>query len=101
MGLKMDLTWRPVKEQTAITSTASSQQSAAVGAQTWCVRLGVYSATSTYGVHYSVGNNPTATGNSPFINAGQVEYVEVGPGDKIAILWHTGASTVTITEMDH
>lgn len=100
MTIAVDTVWRPIVEQTKITTSASSQQSAAFSAQTYCVRLGVASSTIANGVHYSVGTNPTATANSPLIPADWVEFIRVAPGEKIALLQEAGALVVTITEMD-
>lgn len=99
--MKVEITWRPYIEQTKITTSASSQQSAAFGVSTFAVRLGVATSASAYGVHYSVGVNPTATANSPYLPAGGVEYIQVNPSEKIALLEDTGALAVTITELTH
>lgn len=101
MKNKVDITWRTNIEQTAITTTASSQQSAAFAAGTYAVRIGVAGSTSAYGVNFSIGTNPTATANSPQIAAGGVEYIAVTPGEKVALLEVGGALKVTITEMTH
>jgi hypothetical protein len=98
---RVNALWRPNIEQTVITSSASSQQSSAFGAQTYCVRLACSGSTATVGVYYSIGFNPTATANSPRLNAGNVEYIGVNPGEKVAILEDTSALKVTITEMTH
>lgn len=101
MGVPVTVAYRPIVEQTAITTSASSQQSSAFGTQTYIIRLGVASSTAADGVHYSVGLSPTATANSPLISAGGVEYIRVAPGDKVALLQQTGALLVTITEVSH
>jgi hypothetical protein len=98
---RVNLTWRPIVEQTAITSSASSQQSAAFGAQTYAIRIAAATANATYGIHFSIGFNPTATANSPYLAAGGVEYIGVNPGEKVAILDDTGALKVSITELSH
>lgn len=99
MGVPVDVTFRPIVEQTHITTSASSQQSAAFGAQTQVLRLGVASSTATSGVHYSIGQNPTATADSPLIPSDWIEYVRVNQGEKVAVLQEGGALVVTITEM--
>lgn len=101
MGVPVTAAYRPIVEQTAITTSISSQQSSAFGAQTYIIRLGVASSTAADGVHYSVGTNPTATANSPLISAGWYEYIRVAPGEKVAVLQEAGALKVTITEMSH
>lgn len=99
---RVDLTWRPNVEQTAITTSGSSQQSAAFGAQTYAIRLGVSSGTATSGMHFSIGFNPTATANSPYMPAGAIEYIAVNPGEKVAILDDNATGLkVTITELTH
>jgi len=99
--MKGDLTWRPNIEQTVITTTGTSQQCTAFGSQTYCVRLGVSSSVAADGVYYSVGGSPTATANSAHLSAGNVEYIAVRPGEKIAFLDQAGALKVTVTEMTH
>ena len=99
MGVPVDITFRPIVEQTHITTSASSQQSAAFGTQTQVLRLGVASSTATSGVHYSIGASPTATADSPLIPSDWIEYVRVYPGEKVAVLQEGGALVVTITEM--
>lgn len=99
--MKVEITWRPYIEQTKITTSVTSAQSAAFGLATFAIRLGVAASTSAYGVHYSVGVNPVATANSPYLPAGGVEYIQVNPGEKVALLEDAGALAVTITELTH
>ncbi len=101
MGVPVSTAYRPLVEQTKITTTASSQQSAAFAASTEVIRLGVASSTIANGVHYSIGLNPTATANSPLIPADWVEWVRVAPGEKVALLQEAGALVVTITEVGY
>ncbi|MDE1828260.1 MAG: hypothetical protein KGH65_03820 [Candidatus Micrarchaeota archaeon] len=99
--MKVDITWRPNVEQTAITTSATSQQSAAFATSTTAIRLAALASTATYGVHFSVGSSPVATANSPMIPAGGVEYIQVQAGEKVALLQEGGALKVTITELTH
>lgn len=99
--MKVEITWRPYIEQTAITTSATSQQSAAFGGATFCIRLAAATSASAYGVHFSIGVSPTATANSPYLPAGGVEYIQVRAGEKVALLQDTGALAVTITELTH
>lgn len=99
--MKVEITWRPLKEQTAITTSASSQQSAAFGVSTFAIRLAAATSASAYGVHFSIGVSPVATANSPYLPAGGVEYIQVNPSEKVALLQDTGALAVTITELTH
>lgn len=99
--MKVEITWRPYIEQTAITTSATSQQSAAFGTSTYAIRLAAATSVSAYGVHFSVGVSPVATANSPYLPAGGVEYIQVKGAEKVALLQDTGALAVTITELTH
>lgn len=101
MGVPVSVAWRPLIEQTMIVTSASSQQSAAFGPNTYCIRLAVATSVQTDGAQYSIGKNPTATINSPLIPAGWVEYIRVAPGEKVALIQNGGSLDVTITEMTH
>lgn len=99
--MKVEITWRPLKEQTAITTSVTSQQSAAFGVATFAIRLAAAASTSAFGVHFSIGVSPVATANSPYLPAGGVEYIQVNPGEKVALIEDAGALAVTITELTH
>lgn len=76
------------------TTSGSSQQSSAVGANTTIVRL--YATQDTY---VEIGSNPTATTTtSMFLPLGFVEYFGITPGHKIAYIQSTSAGTLFITE---
>ncbi len=73
-----------VTDQTPITLSGSSQQSAAFNGATRFIMLssdGIFS--------YAVGVNPTATVDQKRVPAGQIIYVGVQPGHKIAVITQT------------
>jgi hypothetical protein len=75
-----------------ISVTTSSQQSTAFGAGTTIVRL---ANSSNAHLHYEVAANPTAsTTTSECLPANTVEYIEVTPGHKVAVIC---ASTTTFS----
>lgn len=79
-----------------IAVTTSTQQSAAFGAQTTIVRI---ANSSTAHVHYAIGTNPTANLTTcPMLTNNEIEYVEVSPGDKIAVIASAG-TTFSVTEI--
>ena len=79
-----------------IAVTVISQQSSAFGAGTTIVRL---ANTSTAHLHYEVGANPTAsTTTSECLPINTVEYIEVTPGHKIAVVCGT-TTTFSVTEI--
>ena len=79
-----------------LTVTTSTQQSAAFGAQTTMIRI---ANSSTAHVHYAVGTNPTANLTTcPMLVVNKIEYIEVTPGDKIAVI--AGLATIfSVTEI--
>jgi hypothetical protein len=79
-----------------ISVTTTSQQSSAFGAGTTIVRL---ANTSTAHLHYEVGANPTASNStSECLPINAVEYIEVTPGHKIAVVCGT-TTTFSVTEI--
>jgi hypothetical protein len=70
--------------------SASSVQSAAFGLQARVIRL-----KSTGDARFAISKNPTATSSSILILTGDTEYVNVNPGEKIAVI-QEGSSTGTI-----
>lgn len=71
----------PIVEQTALSISTSSAQSAAFGTGTKMIRI-----CSDTACRYLVGTNPTATANSMYMDAGQVMELGVTPGHKIAAI---------------
>jgi hypothetical protein len=79
-----------------IAVTVISQQSSAFGAGTTIVRL---ANTSTAHLHYEVGANPIASNaTSECLPINTVEYIEVTPGHKIAVVCGT-TTTFSVTEI--
>lgn len=71
-------------EQTPITTSGSSQQSAAFQTNTKFVRI------HTDGImSIAFGVNPTATVNTMRLAANQTEYFSVIPGQKLAVITNT------------
>ena len=80
----------------AITTSASSIQSAAIAQQSSIVRL-----FCTKDCFIAIGPNPTvdATGTTgAFLPGGIIEYFGTNPGDKIAVIQATASGTLYITE---
>lgn len=83
-------------------SAGASVQSSALGAQTYWIRVsavGAITATNA-GVHFQVGDNPTASATSPLLPLNWVETVKANPGQKVAVLGDgTVAGTFNIQEL--
>jgi hypothetical protein len=73
----------PVAEQT-VAIGGSSVQSSAFNAKTRLVRVHTDAICSV-----AFGSNPTATAAKARLAAGQTEYFEVSPGDKVAVITNT------------
>jgi hypothetical protein len=71
-------------EQTPITISGASAQSAAFGAKTRIVRVHTDAICSIV-----FGDNPTATTNHKRLAADQTEYFGVAPGQKLAVIANT------------
>lgn len=70
-------------DQTAITLSGTSQQSAAFNDKTNYIGISCDSANFCY----VVGDDPTALGTNSFaLFAGQIYYMQVKPGQKIAVI---------------
>jgi hypothetical protein len=52
----------------------------------------------TADVYLAVGLSPTATSSSAFLPANYIEYFQIGPGEKIAVIQSTTTGTCYITE---
>lgn len=78
------------------TMSGSSQATAAFGAQTYCVRV----ATGAQPAYVTIGDStPTAANTDSLVGANIVDYFDVTPGQKAAVLQAGTAGTITITEM--
>lgn len=73
-----------VAEQTPITSSGTSAQSAAFNSTTKLVRIHTDGIISV-----AFGVNPTADVNSKRLAANTTEYFGVRPGDKVAVITNT------------
>lgn len=78
----------------AITTSGSSQQTSAFGAQTTVVRV-----ICTQNARIAISDNPTASSTSMLIGAGVPECFVVKGGDKVAVIQDTAAGNFTATEM--
>lgn len=80
---------------TNITTSGTSQATAAVGNTTAIVRVAVTAAT-----YVAVGADPTAAATSMLIPAGGVEFLATEPGvSKVAVLQVTEAGRASITQL--
>jgi len=78
------------------TMSGSSQATAAFGAQTYCVRV----SAPTQPAYITIGDGtPTAAATDSTVPAGWVDYFDVTPGQKLAVLQAGTAGTLTVTEM--
>ena len=81
---------------TTFTTSASSQATAAFGAQTYLIRV----ATATNPIFLKIGDGtPTATSSDLVVGVNVESYFAVTPGQKAAVLQNTAAGQVSITEM--
>lgn len=78
------------------TMSGSSQATAAFGAQTYCVRV----ATGAQPAYVTIGDGtPTAANTDSLMGTNVIDYFDVTPGQKAAVLQAGTAGTITITEM--
>lgn len=77
------------------TMSASSQATSAFGAQTYRVRV----ATGAQPAYIVFGSSPTAAATDSLIGANVVDYFDVTPGQKAAVLQAGTAGTITVTEL--
>lgn len=78
------------------TMSGSSQATAAFGAQTYRVRI----ATGAQPAFFVVGDGtPTAAATDNLLGTNCVDYIDVNPGQKIAVLQAGTAGTFTVTEL--
>jgi hypothetical protein len=82
----------------SFTLTGSSQSTTAFGSQTYRVRL----ATEAEPAYFSApAASPTAgSTTSNLIGAHRIDYIDVAPGQKIAVLQATTGGKITITELE-
>ena len=97
MGRTTDSTlrWSGVTDHLLITAT--SIQSAAIGANIHDVRI-----VSSVACFVNIGQDPTAAGsdnNGFYLPAGVVEYFHVSPGQKVAIVRDSADGFATVSSM--
>jgi hypothetical protein len=76
-----------------VTTSGSSAQSGAVGADTTLVRL-----VATEACYVAIGDNPTATSSSMYLPAATPEYFGIGGGQKVAALQVASGGVLNVTE---
>jgi hypothetical protein len=99
MGRTTDSTLRWLGLSDYITTSGTSQQSAAFGANTSEIRVVCF---GTNGCYINIGDNPTAVAsdnNSIPLPPNVIEYFHVSPGQRVAVLQDTGASNFCVAEM--
>lgn len=81
---------------TNITMSASSQATAAFGAQTYQVRV----ACGAQPAYIKIGDGtPTAAATDPQMPANTIDYFSVTPGQKLAVLQAGTAGVISVTEI--
>ena len=83
-GNLQPVAYLPALAEQKITISGTSAQSSAFNAKTRMIRVHTSEVCSIL-----VGSNPTATVSTARLAAGQTEYFEVTPGDKIAVITNT------------
>lgn len=84
----------PSTNQTVAVGAASAAVTNPFGAYTTVVRL-----CSTTACHIALGANPTATASSIYLPANVPWFIEVAPGQKVAVIQNAAAGTLFVTEM--
>lgn len=80
----------------SFTMSGTSQATAAFGAQTYRVRV----ATSTQPAYITIGDGtPTCAATDSIMGIYQIDYFDVTPGQKAAVLQAGTAGTITVTEL--
>lgn len=80
--------------QTVAVGATSASIATAFGAYTTVVRL-----CSTTACHVAVGASPTATTSSAYLPANVEWFIEVAPGQRVAVIQNAAAGTLFVTEM--
>lgn len=76
-----------------VTSSGSSVQSSAFGANIEYVRI-----VADADCHIAFGVNPTATTSSIYVPVDDVEYFKVSPGEKVAVIGSVNLYVSDLTE---
>lgn len=75
-------------------TTSSSSQQLTLSAATTIVRM-----TAAQDTYVLVGSNPTVTAsNGMWLKAGFVEYINISPGQKVAVIQDTASGVFYLTE---
>ncbi len=53
---------------------------------------------ATSNCRIAVGTNPTATSTSTYLPSGVVEFIEIVPGERVAVIQDTASGTLSITQ---
>jgi hypothetical protein len=85
---------------TNFTLTTASQATAAVGTQTYCVRVATNSAVTTCFVKVGDGTPTATTASDAILGSNVVDYFACTPGQKVAVIGGTAAGIVSVSEMD-
>ena len=86
----------PFRHVTTQTITVSGTSAAVTNA--FSAGIQVVRVTATTAIHYTVGVTPTATTSDPYLAAGEVEYVLVSEGEKVAAIQNASGGTAFVTE---
>lgn len=80
-----------------VTVGASSAQSTAIGTAGHTPNK-IVRIVSTTACRIAIGTNPTAVAASTFLPANVVEFTEIAPGEKIAVLQESAGGKLNISE---
>lgn len=86
--------FRPVTSQSVTVDGTSAAVSNAFGGSITVLRIA-----STTACHYALGTSPTAVATDTLLPAGEIEYIKVVPGEKIAFIQNAAGGTAIATEM--
>jgi len=89
-----ETTYKFKNTQTVTTSGTTAATTNAVDAQTRVVRL-----KATQDMHITFGRTPTATTADPLLSAGETEYIDITPLDKVAAIQSSTAGILYVTEV--
>lgn len=79
----------------SVTLSVASQQVTMADPRTLYLRL----ASGATPFFYATGVNPTATTSSALMPINWIDYIQISPGEKIAILGSAAANTASIVEL--
>lgn len=92
--MSCETTYYPGTSQTVSVSGTSAATTNAVGSYINKVRL-----RSTTDCFIKFAKSPTATTSDMFLPAGETEYFDVKPGQKVAAIQSSASGTLYVTEM--